>query len=129
MNAVLSQPAAQSVPPPRCPQCGIADPNVWFASNGVCATCAGAKARARAMALDCDRLAHEIAIDTSMRKLQSMALLNSDGWYDANFALLVYGPEARRLEQCIQYLLFRGHLVEHPIYPRIYRVITEAARA
>lgn len=130
MSAVLTNAAAEAAPPSHCPQCGSSDPSVWFASSNTCVTCRSASARARAMGLECDRLAHEIAIDTAMRQLEKLALVNADGWYDASYALLVLGPETRRLETGIQYLLFRGHLVEHPIYSRLYRVIqAEAAHA
>jgi hypothetical protein len=109
----------------ECPGCGAFAPGQWFPASGVCVRCENARVRAKAMALECDQLAHAIALDEAVARLQQMAPLTPDGWYDVSFALAVSGPESAKLERSVRYLLDRGCLAQHQHFDGLYMGIPQ----
>lgn len=112
-----------------CPSCRASAPGQWFPESGVCVRCENARVRAKAMALECDQLAHAIALDDSFERLHRMAVITRDGWYDVSFALVVVGPESSRLERSVRYLLDRGCLAQHPTWDGLYMPIPQHGAA
>lgn len=117
---VLKEPAGAL---DACPDCGNSSPVVWFRSAGKCAHCEAERVRARAMALECDRTAHEIALRSSLQKIRVMCLVSSDGWIDPTFALIGLGREASELAMSIEYLTLRGLTRPHPSDVGVFKVV------
>ena len=106
-----------------CPQCGSKSPAVWFREAGKCVICEAERVRARVMSEECDRAAHDIALNTSLLALKLMAVTTHDGWIDPTFALGVRDKDANSLAAAVYYLTMRGLTRPHPIYPGVFKIV------
>lgn len=123
MSALLEpRPSAAAGTLSHCPRCGSGKAAEWFPAQGVCVPCRTQEARNRAMATDCDQLAHTIALLDALGRIRRMALVTGDGWFDPNFALMVAGRESAALEDAIRYLDLRGCIEKHPAYHGLFRL-------
>lgn len=102
------------LPASFCPQCGTSATDRWFPGTGVCVDCRTNAARQQVACENYERLGHEIAREDSCRRLAAMAPINSEGWYDTGFAMLVSGRESVNLARAVAYMKSSGALEVHP---------------
>ena len=127
MSALAHATPATKALPQQCPRCGAGDPQ-WFLPACICASCESSRIVRQAMAMECDRTAHELALTDALARIRSMAITTPDGWVDVSFALQVSGPESAQLARGIKYLHLRGCTRPHPTYPSMFRVVLDGDR-
>lgn len=111
-----------------CPQCGSKSPAVWFRDAGKCVICESERVRAKVMGEECDRTAHDIALNTALLQIKLMAVVTHDGWIDPTFALGVSGKESNSLAISIHYLTMRGLTRPHPTFAGVFKLVLPAHR-